>query len=146
MRVFPVGLSFSMLLSTQLIMWRSRLFFSGPTAHCHTFGWRDTGPYHRAPSVWGTAHCQAQTCSCSTYWWSSGTVDWCACALWLSKVFINIFALSYSNPYISIYLQVYCWHQCCPSQRGDLLNYGSSSSVFQSFHKSSSWPGLMVCA
>lgn len=47
LRVSPVGLSVSMLLSTQLITWSSGLFFSGPTAHCHTFWWRDTDLHHR---------------------------------------------------------------------------------------------------
>lgn len=37
---------------------------------------------------------------------TTATVDWCARAPRLSKVFRNIFDYSYSNPYISIYLQV----------------------------------------
>lgn len=47
--VFPVGLSVSMLLSTQLIMLSSELFFSGPTARCHTFWWRDTASTTEPP-------------------------------------------------------------------------------------------------
>lgn len=69
LHVFPVGLSVSMLLSTQLIMQSSRLFFSGPTAHCRTFWWRDTDLHHRAPSVWSRAHCQAGARSWYAYWW-----------------------------------------------------------------------------
>lgn len=67
--VFPVGLSVSMLLSSQLIMQSSGLFFSGPTARRHTFWWRDTDLHHRAPSVWGRAHCQAEARSWYAYWW-----------------------------------------------------------------------------
>lgn len=69
LHVFPVGLSVSMLLSTQLIMRSFRRFFSGPTARCHTFWWRDTDLHHRAPSVWSRAHCQAEACSWYAYWW-----------------------------------------------------------------------------
>lgn len=69
LHVFPVGLSVSMLLSTQLIMQSFRRFFSGPTARCHTFWWRDTDLHHRAPSVWSRAHCQAEACSWYAYWW-----------------------------------------------------------------------------
>lgn len=43
------------------------LFFSGPTAHCHTFWWRDTDRRNRAPSVWSPARSQARLRSCSTY-------------------------------------------------------------------------------
>lgn len=69
LRVFPVGISVSMLLSTQLIMLSSRLFFSGPTERCHTFWWRDTDLHHRAPSVCSGVHRSVGTRSWYAYWW-----------------------------------------------------------------------------
>lgn len=71
LRVFPVDLSFSMLLSTQLIMQGSGLFF----LRTHSILPHILMAWHRSlpqsPSVWSEANWQAESRSWSAYWWST---------------------------------------------------------------------------